>query len=479
MKLEDVGFVMNDKDVMELVDYEMLIEKFTESNRLVMIGNNGSKYNYYMYDECYWKLTDEVNIIKKMSNFLSSIKPKTWKYKYSKPAMHFLQLALDIQDKMDKYKYVMEFKDFAIDLRSGVVLEKDFERYNTHCKQYTKKELDEGTCPVFENFLRDITGGNEEFSDYLILLIGSILSAENRRHKIRIIHGSGGEGKSVLLGLINHLVGNRSASRKLDTFSQNFGLQGLIDKVFVHCSESESTKPVKAEVLKGISGSDEVEIQEKFLETKTEKLDLNILFLCNNMFKIHDDSDGIKRRLEVIPFHNKIPQEKKDPYLLEKLKEEEAGILNRVISAYQELLIEEEKNNGKDMLQIPKIVMEFTEMYTNKYLVPKGNLGTTDEEACLEYLDKYWALDEHGRVDKMAFYSFFRKTTNRNMSHISFWRYLKSSLNELGILEKKNGIAFLEGIRIRTEYVDELNQLHFEAKSEQKFEILKGRRVCK
>ena len=28
MKLEDVGFVMNDKGIMELVDYELLIEKF-------------------------------------------------------------------------------------------------------------------------------------------------------------------------------------------------------------------------------------------------------------------------------------------------------------------------------------------------------------------------------------------------------------------------------------------------------------------
>ena len=29
MKLEDVGFVPNDKGVMELIDYEMLVEKFS------------------------------------------------------------------------------------------------------------------------------------------------------------------------------------------------------------------------------------------------------------------------------------------------------------------------------------------------------------------------------------------------------------------------------------------------------------------
>ena len=37
MKLEDVGFVMNDKGIMELVDYELLIEKFIEKNKLIML----------------------------------------------------------------------------------------------------------------------------------------------------------------------------------------------------------------------------------------------------------------------------------------------------------------------------------------------------------------------------------------------------------------------------------------------------------
>mgnify|MGYP003397320993 FL=1 len=458
MKLEDVGFVMNDKGIMELVDYELLIEKFIEKNKLIMLKNNKGKYSYYMYDEYYWKLTDEVEIIREMVNFLSNIEPKTWKYKYSNPVIHFLQLALKIEDKMDKYKHIMEFKDFAVNLRNGYVEEKDVERYNTYYKKYTVEELDNSTCPVFESFLKDITGGNEEFEEYLILMIGSILSSENRRHKIRIIHGAGGEGKSVFLGLINHLVGDRSASRKLDTFSQTFGLQGLSNKIFVHCSESESTKPVKAEVLKGITGSDEVEIQEKFLETRTEKLDLNILFLCNNLFKIHDDSDGIKRRLELIPFHNPDSKKKRDPYLLEKLKREEVGILNKVIGAYQGLLIKEEENNGMDMMNIPKVVKEFTAMYIEKYLVPKGSYGTSDEELCLNYLEIYWITDEKERVDKMIFYKFFKKMTNNNMSNISFWRYLKTSLNKIGIIERKDGKAFIEGIKINPEYEEELNQ---------------------
>ena len=156
MKLEDVGFVMNDKGIMELVDYELLIEKFIEKNKLIMLKNNKGKYSYYMYDEYYWKLTDEVEIIREMVNFLSNIEPKTWKYKYSNPVIHFLQLALKIEDKMDKYKYIMEFKDFAVNLRNGYVEEKDVERYNTYYKKYTVEELDNSTCPVFESFLKDI-----------------------------------------------------------------------------------------------------------------------------------------------------------------------------------------------------------------------------------------------------------------------------------------------------------------------------------
>ena len=49
--------------------------------------------------------------------------------------------------------------------------------------------------------------------------------------------------------------------------------------------------------------------------------------------------------------------------------------------------------------------------------------------------------------------------TNNNMSNISFWRYLKTSLNKIGIIERKDGKAFIEGIKINPEYEEELNQL--------------------
>jgi hypothetical protein len=110
------------------------------------------------------------------------------------------------------------------------------------------------------------------------------------------------------------------------------------------------------------------------------------------------------------------------------------------------------------MLEIPKVVKDFTDMYIENYLVPKGSYGTSDEELCLNYLDKYWITDEKERVDKMTFYKFFKKMTNNNMSNISFWRYLKTSLNKIGIIERKDGKAFIEGIKINPEYEEELNQ---------------------
>ena len=110
------------------------------------------------------------------------------------------------------------------------------------------------------------------------------------------------------------------------------------------------------------------------------------------------------------------------------------------------------------MLEIPKVVKDFTDMYIENYLVPKGSYGTSDEELCLNYLDKYWITDEKERVDKMTFYKFFKKMTNSNMSNISFWRYLKTSLNSIGVMERKDGKAFIEGVRINPQFAEELNQ---------------------
>ena len=109
------------------------------------------------------------------------------------------------------------------------------------------------------------------------------------------------------------------------------------------------------------------------------------------------------------------------------------------------------------------LVIEELPLYYDKPDTVYRHLKDLDKKGLIVYRKEgkndIMKLTEKGKEwNKMIFYKFFKKMTNNNMSNISFWRYLKTSLNKIGIIERKDGKAFIEGIKINPEYEEELNQ---------------------
>ena len=75
----------------------------------------------------------------------------------------------------------------------------------------------------------------------------------------------------------------------------------------------------------------------------------------NHQPEIHDMSYGMWRRMLLVPFEQVIPDKKRDPNLLEKLKLEGAGILNWALAGQHDL--------SKNGLKVPKIVDGATAIY--------------------------------------------------------------------------------------------------------------------
>lgn len=425
--------------------YELFVEKFLEEYSIVRKGKQ-----YYLFSGIFWEELSQEELYKSLKNFLDLREKYHWKSGYATELIHFLNLKVDKVEEMDSYRYIMPFKDFDFNFRTGEVEEKEKTRNFTYCKNMTFEEINSQECPIFNKFMDEISQNDDGFKRYLLQVMGLVLSGENRLNLVFIMFGEGANSKSLILKLLSHLIGTKFvASRKIETFTENFGLDGLETAKLITCGESETLKPVRLETIKAITGNDVVEVTGKYKDIKSRALSLNMIFSTNRLFKILDDSDGVRRRLHNIPLKYQVPVEKRDPELFDKLAVEEAGILRTIIAAYTELINEE----GKLVFEMSSNVREFTEKYFETYLVGTDRSINEKAEQVLEYVGSFEKGNSTDRIGKKEFYDVYCHEIE-DISVELFWKIATPALDKRGIVIKKNGKRFLEGIKPSPEYMD-------------------------
>ena len=76
-----------------------------------------------------------------------------------------------------------------------------------------------GDCPMFHEFMRTIFAEDIELIDYLQKFFGYILTGETREHVMLFFHGTGANGKSVLISTISGILGTYHRVAPIDTFT--------------------------------------------------------------------------------------------------------------------------------------------------------------------------------------------------------------------------------------------------------------------
>ena len=80
-------------------------------------------------------------------------------------------------------------------------------------------------------------------------------------------------------------------------------------------------------IFKALVGEDYLTVEKKNRDPVSFQSNARLLFSCNSIPKNYGDrSDGFYRRLIIIRFNHAVPQEKKDPNLLDKFRVEADGI---------------------------------------------------------------------------------------------------------------------------------------------------------
>ena len=154
---------------------------------------------------------------------------------------------------------------------------------------------------------------------------------EELLHCLFFLHGAGANGKTVFLLVILALMGDYATqaptsmllAKRFETHPTE--LTTLFGRRVAVCQETPSGRRWAEEVVKHITGGDRISarrMREDFWEfDPTHKL-----WVSGNHKPIVEGIDeGIWRRFHLVPFEKHIPEEQRDPKLVDKLRAELPG----------------------------------------------------------------------------------------------------------------------------------------------------------
>ncbi|MFF3643427.1 phage/plasmid primase, P4 family [Streptomyces sp. NPDC002564] len=223
-----------------------------------------------------------------------------------------------------------------VDLRTGTIAPSDPAALHTR-STLVAPDPDLPT-PRWLQFLADTFGGNAGMSSFVQRLAGYSSSADTGTHVFPFLHGPGGNGKSVLMDVLRHLLGNYAGpapagflmAGRQEHSEELARLQGLR---LVVASEINPDARFDEAKLKELTGGDTLTarfMHQSFFEFEPTH---HLWLMGNHQPRVKAGGDSFWRRLRLVPFDYTVPESKKIEGLADILTAEEGpGILAWIIA---------------------------------------------------------------------------------------------------------------------------------------------------
>lgn len=235
---------------------------------------------------------------------------------------------------------------------------------------------EEATCPIFHRFMQTTFAGNSETIRYVQGGLGYSLSGSVSEQCLFIPYGPGANGKSTLLGTVEHILGDYALSTPAETLlSKHDGIPSDVARLegarFVVSQETEDGRRFAESRLKALTGGDTITARRLYCDWQSFEPTHKLWLATNHKPSIKGTDAAIWRRIRLIPFTAIIPEAERDHDLLDKLKGEASAILKWMLIG----CIDWQKNG----LPIATEVTKATAEYRNE----SDLLGAFIEDACV------------------------------------------------------------------------------------------------
>ena len=162
---------------------------------------------------------------------------------------------------------------------------------------------------------------DENMLDDILELMAASFIKTKIDEKSWILQGNGDNGKSVVLLLLNSMLGKDNVSNIAlqDLVSNPFAAARLDGKLANIYTDLKSTALKNEEKIKNLSSGEPMHVEHKYKDGFDMVTYANLIFSCNQFPRVYDQSDGFFRRWIIIVFKRKFALG--DPDRDEKLKE--------------------------------------------------------------------------------------------------------------------------------------------------------------
>ena len=348
-----------------------------------MVFCNGASY---IWTGTYYRCVVDQDIAMIITNLVCAedrvdLSPSTPKTVFQKLCVDS-RLQVDIEGEAERNGMFVNTKKGIYDIVNQVLIPHDGERkfnYELDFEYVKGSTLEE--APVFRDFVESSLGLDKQ--KFLLQIIAySCSSLIGARAAIELI-GPGKRGKSVIISFLESVVDEslRSGLSFSDIGRREYVVK-LIGKILNTCSDNDPAPMKNESLFKRITACETIMARDLYKSAVSFRPTATLIFASNHDLSFAHPDDELWDRVIPLVFSKAIPEEKRDPELLNKLVSEKNVIMSMALDTLHDLVENGYKFNlpddSQEYLERRRAEIHperaFLERYT--FLDPKGEISS-------------------------------------------------------------------------------------------------------
>ena len=223
---------------------------------------------------------------------------------------------------------------------------------------------------------------------------GYCMTTDTQMQKFLLLTGKGGTGKSILIDLVQKLVGIENCSNiPIQELNHRFYATGMFGKLLNACGDVPCKAMSSTDVVKKSVGEDVLVYEKKGKDATHFRSRAKLLFSANGMPENLDDkSDAYYRRLLVLELDHVIAEDQKDTRLKSKVAKEMEFAVHMAVGALQALYERghfEESEHSKEMVEKLRRASDSVQAFLDEMIcrkdssrIPRSRMVTMYNDYC-------------------------------------------------------------------------------------------------
>jgi P4 family phage/plasmid primase-like protien len=201
---------------------------------------------------------------------------------------------------------VLGFHNGLLDIDQGELWPHTPDWFSSVCLPYDHDPA--ASCPRWLAVLGQNLEGDVERISLLQEFFGYTLLNSTDAQKFIFLVGEGANGKSVVLAGLHAMLGQDNVSTvPLEKFGERFAMAQTLGKLVNVCPEVGELDKTAEGTLKSFVSGDRMTFEKKGIDAFSARPTARLVLSTNNVPRFSDRSEGVWRRLLLVPFNRQVP----------------------------------------------------------------------------------------------------------------------------------------------------------------------------